>query len=228
MRTETAVMDFSKIMKIMIVTSMTAGLILSAVHTSTAADRGGRHHSTTVRETSWKDGRRVTVVQKSHRRDVRVVRQLPRGYKRVKVGHKDYYTHGGRYYEKGPRGFISIAPPYGAWFLSLPIGSARLTIGGRTYFRHYGTYYQAGPRGYAVVAPPTPAFTSSIPAAVIVRTSLLNVRSGPGSGFAIVGRTFGGETLFVSGSAPGWLYVQLPNGYFGWVHSGFVSPIGAG
>lgn len=167
MKPRTATMDFSMTLKIMLAMLLTAGLVLSSALSATAGDRGRHGHASFVKKSHWRDGNRVVVFRESprhHVRDVRAARHFPRHhkhFKRVRVGHKHYYTHGGRYYEKGPRGFLSIAPPYGAWILSLPIGSARLTIGGSTYFRHQQTYYQAGPGGYVVVAPPRPALRAA-------------------------------------------------------------------
>jgi len=157
MRTQAMLMDFSGIMKIMLAMLLTAGLVLSSALAASAADRGWRAHGATFKDSPWRGGNRVTVIKTPPHRyhhDPRVIRHLPRGYKSVVIGHKHYYTHGGRYYERRTTGYISIAPPYGAWFLSLPIGSAQLTIGGQTFFRHQDTFYRPGRSGYVVVAPP--------------------------------------------------------------------------
>jgi len=75
--------------------------------------------------------------------------------------------------------------------------------------------------------PPTP--TSEEPAAlakkVTVTSPLLNVRSGPGMKFETISQVRQGTALEVHGNAPGWLYIKLPSGKFGWVSQQFTSAV---
>jgi uncharacterized protein YgiM (DUF1202 family) len=60
---------------------------------------------------------------------------------------------------------------------------------------------------------------------VSVTTHTLNVRSGPGLKFSVIYHAYQGNVLTIKGSAPGWLYVQLQTGQFGWVMAQFTSKI---
>jgi len=87
-------------------------------------------------------------------------------------------------------------------------------------------FYHFGPGSYCSPAP-APAHrvvqsNASIPAAgpgyrVSVTADLLNVRSDPDLNSPVVNRVGYGQVLEVEGTAPGWLYVYLPNGGTGWV-----------
>ncbi|MEJ2700586.1 MAG: SH3 domain-containing protein, partial [Desulfuromonadales bacterium] len=63
---------------------------------------------------------------------------------------------------------------------------------------------------------------------VAVDVPLLNVRSGPGLQFPIVGVVSQGQLLDIHGDAPGWYYVQGPSGSFGWVIDNLTRPVPAG
>jgi uncharacterized protein YgiM (DUF1202 family) len=73
-------------------------------------------------------------------------------------------------------------------------------------------------RSYAPVYPPAAAGNW-----VSVATPILNVRSGPGMSFPIVGRVYQGDLLLTKGSAPQWFYVRLPGENFGWVMTEFTA-----
>jgi uncharacterized protein YgiM (DUF1202 family) len=73
-------------------------------------------------------------------------------------------------------------------------------------------------RSYAPVSPPGTAEYW-----VSVATPILNVRSGPGMNFSIIGRVYQGDLLLTKGSAPQWVYVRLPDGNFGWVMAEFTA-----
>jgi hypothetical protein len=86
---------------------------------------------------------------------------------------------------------------------------------------------------YPIVAQPAPIVKrSSSPVYktatsghwVAVATQRLNVRSGPGMDFPVIGRVYQGDLLLTRGSAPAWIYVRLPDGNFGWVMSEYISP----
>lgn len=154
-----------------------------------------------------------------------VIRVLPHGYRHVRVGHRGYFFHGNRFYVRRPDGFVLVRAPFGAVVARLPVGYLTVHIGGIRYFTFGGLYYRPVPTGYEIVEVPVPA---SQPVAatgdVIVQVQTLNVRSGPGQSFSIVGQVNMGTSLPVHGNAPGWYYVQLPDGQYGWVMTQFAAP----
>jgi uncharacterized protein YgiM (DUF1202 family) len=123
--------------------------------------------------------------------------------------------------------------------VSLPIGYQRHWIDGRRYYAYGGTFYQRVPAGYVVVDPPPTVIVEddtleivspAIPASgrVIVDAPVLNVRSGPSLNDKMIYQLDEGYVLEVSGRSDGWLYVQLPNGEYGWVKSVFTKPLNPG
>lgn len=157
-----------------------------------------------------------------------VVRVLPHGYARVHYGHFDYFFHGGHFYRPVRGGFIAVRAPFGAIVTSLPFGYLAIQIGGVHYFTYAGVYYRPVPAGYEVVAvptpPPAPAPVAATAQSVVVTARVLNVRAGPGASFGIVGQVSRGDNLSVRGNAPGWYYVEMPNGQFGWVMTQYAAP----
>ncbi len=96
------------------------------------------------------------------------------------------------------------------------------------YYAYGGVFYRRVPSGYVVVeAPPDVVVEEAVPVlvqppeiiegTVSVIASVLNVRSGPGLSYPMIYQIHKGYILEVHGKAIGWLYVQLPNGEFGWV-----------
>ncbi|MGA7802302.1 MAG: DUF6515 family protein [Gammaproteobacteria bacterium] len=158
------------------------------------------------------------------------IKSLPRGHVTVRIGDRHYYEHGGRYYVQRPTGFVLVAPPIGVVMATLPIGAISLHIGGVGYFLAGGVYYRHAPQGYVVVTAPQPAPHMVVTGAqrVVVQAAVLNVRSGPGLDFTVVARAEQGVSLPVFGDAPGWYYVRLPDGMYGWVMAQFTIPVHVG
>ncbi|UCH79766.1 MAG: SH3 domain-containing protein [Nitrospiraceae bacterium] len=192
------------------------------------------------RERRGSDAPRVTE-QRSKRRIIsprvtrygHVVRKLPRGYRRVWHRDKPYFYFGGVFYLKGPSGFVSVSAPIGAVIVSLPIGYTRVWVGSSWYYTYGGVFYRRAPSGYVVVNPPVdvileeevPIIVQPSEAAsgqVSVTASILNVRSGPGLHFPLIYQVHRGYILEVHGQSREWLYVELPNGEFGWVMTDFT------
>jgi len=79
--------------------------------------------------------------------------------------------------------------------------------------------------------PPPPPVVVIVPPPVVIsgRVSItaesLKVRSGPGRNYAVIGRIYRGTVLALHGDAPGWLYVMLPDGSFGWIGARFAVPV---
>jgi hypothetical protein len=182
----------------------------------------------------WKRTSRAKGPQ--HFRREMVVKQLPRGHRVIRAGRQDYYIHSGHFYRKDPRGFVSISTPVGALVASLPGGFVSVSIGGVNYWQVDGVYFRRAARGFVVVTPPVvhpalPLEPAPVPVgaeSVAVDVPLLNVRSGPGLQFPIVGVVSQGQLLDIHGDAPGWYYVQGPSGSFGWVIDNLTRPVPAG
>ncbi len=152
-------------------------------------------------------------------------------------GHRYYYYRGVFYrYRSRPPGYVVVRAPVGVIIGALAAGFTTLVIGGLTYYYYGGVYYQKVPSGYVVVEKPSGAVVPQEPPAAIqppdtvservsVTAANLNVRSGPGMNHPVVDQVSQGNILVIHGDAPGWLYVQLPSGKFGWVSEQFTAPV---
>ena len=152
---------------------------------------------------------------------------------RVHHGNKDYVYRNGRFFLPGPRGLFAVTAPIGAIVASLPFGFSAVVADGHTYFHAEGSYYRPVANGYMVCNAPTVApaprhYRQSHTRTVVVRPALLNVRSGPGAGFAVNGQVLRGERLHIRSNTNGWFYVETPRGISGWVMMQFTSPYSAG
>jgi len=157
-----------------------------------------------------------------------VIRELPRGYNTIRSRGSVYYFNRGFFYRRRPAatGYIMVHAPIGAIIATLPVGFLSIRIGGSTYFSFGGTYYRRVPQGYLIVAPPPEMVVYPPPALnnrISVTAGILNVRSGPGLQHPVIFRITQGTVLTVQGSAPGWYYVQLPNGRYGWIMVQFTA-----
>ena len=168
------------------------------------------------------------IVRRGH-----VAQRLPRGYKRVWFDESPFFYSFGIFYQSGSAGFIAINAPVGIVVASLPAGYRTVWVGGSTYFVYGGVFYSRVPAGYVVVnAPATLIVEEAAPALVqpseevsdqvSVTASVLNVRLGPGKEYAVLYQIHKGYVLEVYGKATGWLYVELPNGEFGWIMKRFT------
>lgn len=171
------------------------------------------------------------VVRRDH-----VVSSLPRGYRRVWHDRKPYYYFSGTFYRPYTSGFIAVGAPLGAIVVSLPVGYQRVWVDNSWYYVYGSAFYRRVPYGYMVVAPPPAVIvedsvpeivapTESAAGTVSVTTSVLNVRSGPGLDYPRIYQIHEGYLLEIHGKALGWLYVQLPNGEFGWVMNMYTVPL---
>lgn len=172
-------------------------------------------------------GRRIIISPRVSRYGY-VVPRLPRGYRRIWHSRKPFYYYRGVFYRPGPAGFIVVGPPLGAIVVTLPIGYRRIWVDDLIYYTYGGVIYRRVPSGYAVVeAPPAVVIEEEAPAIVqpyepatgkvSVTASILNVRSGPSITYPVIYQIHKGYILEIHGKTTGWIYVQLPNGEFGWV-----------
>ena len=68
--------------------------------------------------------------------------------------------------------------------------------------------------------------TASLSPTAVVNTGALNVRSGPGIGYAITGATYLGHTVSLLGRSgdAAWALVRLADGHEGWVNASHLQP----
>jgi len=166
------------------------------------------------------------IARHAPRREV-IVKTLPHGSRTVVLNRERYHTHGGRFYRYTPRGYLLVRPPLGTIIADLPFGFLRVTFGGLDYFVHDNVFYRHTTRGYRVVETPVD-YQETDYGPVRVETSLLNIRTGPGLGFGVMGRLGQGDLLIVTAVSPDWYYVLLPNGEYGWVMSRHTSLVARG
>lgn len=132
-----------------------------------------------------------------------------------------------------PSRHVVIRPRIGVIFSTLPIGYRTVWIADREFYYFNGIYYQSVPSGYIVVNPPPAAVIQEYPGIVeplenaegwvSITVSTLNVHSGPTLNHPVIDQITLDTVLEVYGKADGWLYVQLPNGGFGWILSAFTA-----
>ena len=161
-----------------------------------------------------------------------VVKRLPPEHLTLHRGKEEFYYHHGHYFRHYGDGFVVVEPPMGLVVPILPPGYTTVVVAGNPYFYYQGTYYTRDSGGFVVVTPPDspvlPPPPVAVPAspygAVTVTAPTLNVRSGPGRQFSVITVIQQGDTFPVQANAPGWVYVQLPNGQFGWVEQRYTTP----
>lgn len=163
-----------------------------------------------------------------------VVRRLPRGYRRAWHDRRPLFYNFGIFYRSGVGGFVSVSAPIGVVVSSLPAGYRTLWVGSSLYYAYGGVFYRMAPSGYVVVnAPETVIVEDEAPSLVqpsyeasgqvSVTASVLNVRLGPGKDYAVIYQIHKGYVLEIHGKTTGgWLYVELPNGEFGWIMTRFT------
>ncbi len=190
---------------------------------------------------SRRSSRRVVRSPRAYRHG-HTVSKLPRGYRRVWHNKEPYYYYSGSFYRPAQSGFIVVGAPYGAIVLSLPVGYQRFWVDDAWYYAYGGVFYSRAPSGYVVVkAPRDIVFEEEVTVLVqppepysgevSVLASILNVRSGPSLSYPVIYQIHKGYILDVHGKTTGWLYVQLPNGEFGWVmniYTNRLNPPGSG
>lgn len=160
-------------------------------------------------------------------------KHLPRGHVVLRHHNQEFYYHHGHFFRHNDRGFFPFHPPAGVVVPMLPPGYTRIIVRGSPYYFYHGIYYIDGPGGYVVVAPPPadllpPPVIAPTPAApygtISVTAPSLNVRSGPGRAYGVVAVVQQGDLYPVYATAPGWLYIRLPDGQYGWVEQAFTAP----
>ncbi len=92
---------------------------------------------------------------------------VPRGWTRMVLNNQEYFYAEGKFYRRGPTGYVVVAAPVGARIGMLAPGFATVRLGRLPFFVSFGTYYRYDPlaRMYVVVEPPpnAPAAESASP-----------------------------------------------------------------
>ncbi|MCI5218610.1 MAG: SH3 domain-containing protein, partial [Candidatus Electrothrix sp. LOE2] len=157
----------------------------------------------------------------------RLFTALPLGYAAIMLSNDLYYYYSGNFYRPEPRGYVVVDPPVGAVVSTLPADYSFLYINGMRYYTYAGNYYLQVPRGYQVVSDPRMTLPQPVLGNnVVVTSSMLNVRSGPGRQYAIANNVYNGDVLQVLRRNADWLYVQLPDNSRGWIMTQFTAPAG--
>ncbi len=187
-------------------------------------------------DSSVRQQRRRVIRTPRIRRHGHVVSRLPRGYRRFWYNREPFYYYHGVFYRPARLGFTVVVAPIGIIIDSLPIGYQRIWVDDVWYYTYSGVFYRRMPSGYVVVETPasivieediTALVEPPEPASgmVSVSASVLNVRSGPGLSYPVIYQIHRDYVLEVNGKTTGWLYVQLPNGEFGWVMNIYTTRI---
>lgn len=157
----------------------------------------------------------------------------PKRHLPVVVKDRTYFYLDGIFYRSGLNGYIAVQAPLGAIVVSLPTGSHDIVVGGSKYYVYGGVYYRNVPLGYEVVRKPylgdaycRTDYEYRDQEQVMVIPRILNVRQGPGKSHPIIHKVYRDDILKVIGRAPGWVYVNLPYGEFGWIMTEYVVPVG--
>jgi uncharacterized protein YgiM (DUF1202 family) len=159
----------------------------------------------------------VTLAQaESHDRRGAQDRDFSRQTNHARDNARDSSSHRGHFKGKDSKRVRHQAPAVGTLVARIPNGHIRISIGGIPCFLVGETYYRPVRRGYQVMEAPR---HQSNRGRVAVEIKRLNIRSGPGRQFPVIAVAHRGETLHVAGSTPGWQYVQLSQGRYGWVMS---------
>lgn len=82
----------------------------------------------------------------------------------------------------------------------------------------------------ATAPTPTPTPTPTIEPASLTTRREMNVRAGPGTNYAIIGLTAGGEKFLITGKNPAgdWLQIEMEENEIGWVYKQLVELTNAG
>ena len=163
---------------------------------------------------------------REHREKGRTMRPVPQALR-----HPPPYRGRGDAWVERNRHVSFPAPPRRHWtpgfavsIFTPPVRFGTVLVGGAGRVCRDEVYYVSPPpRPEPVrVYPPAPLTGGCVSVAV----DLLNVRSGPGMDHSVTRRISRGNTLVIHGTAPGWLYVSLPDGAFGWVMSTYTVTVG--
>ena len=151
-----------------IIMVMTIGFIamynnLMAQHHHGAHHPNGHHHGGKL--SNVQNNRHsivsATEMQSYHRNNAVVVRErnirsvpiLPPGYSSITFRERNYFYHGGLFYNYIGNTYSVIAPPIGIRIRELPMGYTRIVFGGIPHYYYMGAYYRGDGSEYETVEP---------------------------------------------------------------------------
>ncbi len=91
-------------------------------------------------------------------------RDLPPGYRALRVADMLYYYLEGIYYQSTPSGYVIVPAPRGAVITAIPERHKVIVYENTDYYYYNSTYYVKQPSGYTVVTPPPSVVSSNAPA----------------------------------------------------------------
>jgi len=103
---------------------------------------------------------KVVVVKK---RQVRTIQVLPVGYTTIIYKNRNYYHHGGYFYNYSGNNYVIIAPPRGLRIKTLPIGYKTIVVGGVNRYYYRGVYYRPVESQYETFEPAVGTVVPELP-----------------------------------------------------------------
>lgn len=91
------------------------------------------------------------------------VQKLPPSAVTINRGGVSLHFSGGRYYRRGPGGYVAVAPPIGLRIGVLPVGFVVLNTLAATYYYYDGVYYEKSGNEYEVVKAPDDVVVKTLP-----------------------------------------------------------------
>ncbi len=170
----------------------------------------------------WDRGDRLKHRDKwSHKhRHGRVYRTLPADVFTLSIGGGTFFYHFGTYYRHSGDGYVVVEAPVGARVRILPDHCSTFYVDGLRYYECSDVYYESLGNEYIVIDGPPRGYRlpeAAIGEEVWIRADTLNIRSGPGRSYRVIGQLYRGEVVEVSGKERGWYYIRQPGGSYGWI-----------
>lgn len=145
-----------------------------------------------------------------------------------------FFFHMGNYYRHTDEGYVVVQAPIGARIRNLPERCSPLDIEGHRYFVCDDVYYEIDGDEYVVIEPPSRGdyrveppsgdYRVEIGERVRIKVDSLNVRSGPGKRYDIIGKLYRDDVVEVGGMEGEWYYVAPIDGAYGWILQEHVLP----
>ncbi len=124
----------------------------------------------------------------------------------------------GNYYRQTDEGYVVVQAPLGARIRNLPERCSPLDIDGRRYFVCDDVYYEGDGDEFVVIEKPSSDdYLVEVGEKVRIKADSLNVRSGPGKRFDIVGKLYRDDVVEVGGMEGEWYHVTPIDGAHGWI-----------
>lgn len=139
-----------------------------------------------------------------------------------------FFYHSGTYYRQHRDEYVVVPAPVGARIRVLPDGCSTLYTRGYSYYVCDDDYYRQDDGGYIVIERPVYVYRDAdvadvaIGEEVRVQVDVLNVRSGPGTGYDIVTQLYLDDIVPVRGKKQNWYFIDSPDGTRGWIMSRYV------